>query len=166
MTHRPDSSPFGLRLIGGFKVASALLLVILGVGVLRSINADLHELAHRLVAWIKLDPDNRFIHDAIERVSGIKPHQLREIGAGTILYGLLYGVEGVGLLLRKPWAEYLTVVMTGLLIPLEAYELARKPTAARAVVLVLNVAIVAYLVVVVAKRKREERAGRAGLAAA
>jgi len=159
VTHRPGSSPFGLLLIGGFKAASSLLLMALGIGLLRSINVDLSEAAYRLVAWIKLDPDNRYIHDAIERVSGIKPSQLKEIGAGTILYGLLYGVEGVGLLLRKTWAEYLTVVLTGLFIPLEVYEVFHKPNGPKVVVLALNVAIVAYLVVQIRERRREEEAG-------
>jgi len=161
VTQRQGSSPFGLLLIGGFKAASSLLLVALGFGLLHSINADLSEAAHRLVAWIKLDPDNHYIHDAIERVSGIKPSQLKEIGAGTILYGLLYGVEGVGLLMRKPWGEYLTVVLTGLFIPLEIYEIFHKPTAPKVVVFVLNAAIVAYLVVQIVKRRRGEGAGSA-----
>lgn len=164
MNHRPEPGSFGLRLIGGFKVASALLLVGVGIGLLRTIDPDLGDLAHRLVSWIKLDPDNRHIHDAIARISGIGTKQLHEIGAGTILYGLLYGVEGTGLLLRKPWAEYLTVVMTGLLIPVEAYEVLRKPNAPKVLVLALNVAIVAYLVVVVRNRKREERARLAAMA--
>ena len=37
-------------------------------------------------------------------------------------------VEGVGLWLDQLSAEYLTVIATSLLIPLELYELARKPS--------------------------------------
>jgi uncharacterized membrane protein (DUF2068 family) len=60
--------------------------------------------------------------------------------------------EGIGLLLRKRWAEYFTIITTGGLVPLEIYEIARHVTAAKIVVLALNVAIVVYLVV----RVREE----------
>ena len=56
-------------------------------------------------------------------------------------------MEGIGLLLRRRWAEYLTVVATGLLLPLEVYEIARKPNALRVVVLLANLVIVAYLLV-------------------
>ncbi|WP_435015474.1 DUF2127 domain-containing protein [Tundrisphaera sp. TA3] len=157
MSPRNGSSHFGLYLIGGFKVASAILLAALGVGLLHSIHSDLATAATRLVAWIKLDPDNRYIHEAITKVSGIQPKQLRVIGGGTILYALTYAIEGVGLLLRKPWAEYLTVVLTGIFIPLECYEVIHKLTAPRATVLILNVAIVAYLISVVWKRRREEK---------
>ena len=41
---------------------------------------------------------------------------------GTFLYALLYLVEGIGLLLKKHWAEYFTVVATGLFIPVEIWE--------------------------------------------
>ena len=59
-----------------------------------------------------------------------------------------------------PWAEWLTVILTGLFIPVEVYEVLHHNTAAKTAVLILNVAIVAYLVVVVYKRKKAERAER------
>lgn len=62
-----------------------------------------------------------------------------------MLYGLLELVEGTGLWLDKLWAEYLTVVATSLLVPLEIYELVRKPTLVKAVGISVNVAIVGYL---------------------
>ena len=68
-----------------------------------------------------------------------------------MLYGLLELVEGTGLWLDKLWAEYLTVVATSLLVPLEIYELVRKPTLLKAAGISVNVAIVAYL----ASRLRE-----------
>ena len=51
----------------------------------------------------------------------------------------------MGLWLDKLWAEYLTVIATSLLIPLELYELARKPTLLKGAGIAVNIAIVAYL---------------------
>ena len=65
---------------------------------------------------------------------------------GTFLYAGLFTTEGIGLLLRKRWAEYFTIVTTGGLIPLEIYELWRHFTAAKTVVALINLAIVWYLV--------------------
>jgi uncharacterized membrane protein (DUF2068 family) len=56
-------------------------------------------------------------------------------------------VEGIGLIRRQRWAEYLTVVATSLLLPVELYELAHRPTAGKAAVLAANVGVVVYLVV-------------------
>ena len=74
------------------------------------------------------------------------------LGVGTFFYAGLEGLEGIGLLLRRRWAEYLTVVATGLLLPLEFYEIARKPTGLRVAVLLANLAVLAYLIVKLIQR--------------
>jgi uncharacterized membrane protein (DUF2068 family) len=72
------------------------------------------------------------------------------LAIGAIVYALLEGTEGVGLAMRRRWAEYLTVIATGLLIPYEAYEVVHKVTLFKVGALLLNVAVVGYL----AYRKR------------
>ena len=66
---------------------------------------------------------------------------------GTFLYAGLFATEGLGLLLRKRWAEYFTIVTTSGLIPLEVFEIARHFTVAKLVVALVNVLIVWYLAV-------------------
>jgi len=68
------------------------------------------------------------------------------LGAGAILYGLLELLEGVGLLMRRRWAEYLVLVATCAFVPVEIDELLRHPTPVKAIAFVVNVAIIAYLV--------------------
>ena len=87
----------------------------------------------------------------------ISTRNLELTGVALTAYALLEGVEAVGLWRAKRWAEYLTFVATALLLPLEVYEIAHKPTALKAVTLVINVAIVAYLVI--AKRLFGVRGG-------
>lgn len=72
------------------------------------------------------------------------------LAIGAIAYALLEGTEGVGLAMRRRWAEYLTVIATGVLIPFEAYEVINKVTLFRVGALLLNIAVVGYL----AYRKR------------
>ncbi len=72
------------------------------------------------------------------------------LAIGAIVYALLEGTEGVGLAMRRRWAEYLTVIATGILIPLEAYEVIHHVTLFKVGALLLNVAVVGYL----AYRKR------------
>ena len=68
----------------------------------------------------------------------------------AIAYAALEAAEGVGLAMRRRWAEYLTVIATGVLIPYEAYEVIRHPTLFKVGALLLNLAVVGYL----AYRKR------------
>ena len=72
------------------------------------------------------------------------------LAIGAIAYALLEGTEGVGLAMRRRWAEYLTVIATGILIPYESYEVIRHVTLFKVGALLLNLAVVGYL----AYRKR------------
>ena len=140
------SSSAILVLIGAFKLLKALLLIIVGIGAFRLLHRDL---ASTVVHWtnlLRVDPDNRFVHRFLIRILRVTPGQLRELSIGTFLYAGLFATEGVGLLLRRRWAEYFTIVTTSGLIPLELYEMARHFTVAKLVVLLVNIMIVGYLV--------------------
>ena len=137
----------GLIFIGLFKLLKALLLIMVGIGALRLLHKDI---AHTIMHWVdvlRVDPDNRFIHRIIARAFDVTPAKLKELSVGTFFYAGLLLTEGTGLLLRKHWAEYFTVITTAALVPLEVYELARHFTAVKLVVLAINIAIVVYLIV-------------------
>ena len=144
---RTEEKGLGYRIIGAMKLASALLLVLAGFGIFRFLDRDLGEALEHFASRLHLDPENRLVHEVVYRAAGIDRAHLKALGAGTFFYALLEGLEGVGLLLRRRWAEYLTVIATGLLLPLEVYEIARRPNALRVAVLLANLAILAYLIV-------------------
>ena len=134
-------------LIGLFKLAKAAGLLIVGIGLLRLVHRDVAATFEHWVELFRLDPDNRYIHGALSRVLRVTPKQLRELSAGTFVYAAVFLTEGTGLLMRRHWAEYLTIVSTALFIPLELYELFERFTFVRLTVLAINVAIVWYLAV-------------------
>jgi len=70
-------------------------------------------------------------------------------------YGLVEGVEAVGLWYMKRWAEYLTLIVTASFLPLEIYELVHHPGAGKAGILAINLGLAVYLV----RRIRDERLG-------
>jgi len=72
------------------------------------------------------------------------------LAVSAIAYAALEATEGVGLAMRRRWAEYLTVIATGILIPYEVYEVIMRPTLFKVGALLLNLAVVGYL----AYRKR------------
>jgi len=79
-----------------------------------------------------------------EQLGHLLPH-VTIVALALILYAVLETTEGVGLAMGRRWAEYLTVVATGLLIPWEAIEVAARPTPFRVAALLVNAGIVAYL---------------------
>src|SRR5207249_12114834 len=132
-----------------------LLLVAAGIGALKLLHKDVGETVQRWIDVLRVDPDSRFIHSLLVRILSVNDHTLKEISAGTFAYAGLFLTEGTGLLLRKRWAQYFTIIVTGSFLPLEIYEFARHASAAKAAVIVLNVAIIAYLIV----RLRQEPRG-------
>jgi uncharacterized membrane protein (DUF2068 family) len=139
-------NPLGLRIIGIAKLVSASLLLAVAFGIFHLLGTDTGTALEQFVRKLHLDPDNRLITKALAGISGISRKELKAIDAGTFLYASLYIVEGVGLLLAKHWAEYLTIIATASLIPVEIYEIVRKISAVRIAVLLVNIAIVAYLI--------------------
>jgi uncharacterized membrane protein (DUF2068 family) len=132
-------------LIAVFKLLKAALLVAVGIGAIRFLHRDVVATVTHWTQVLRVDPDNRYLHGLLEKIFRVTPRQLKELSVGTFLYAGLFATEGVGLLLRKRWAEYFTIVTTSLFIPLEVYEMARHFTLTRLTVGIINVAIVAYL---------------------
>jgi uncharacterized membrane protein (DUF2068 family) len=135
-----------LRLIALFKLLKAALLIAVGVGALKLLHKDIVGVVEHWVDLLKLDPNNQFIDAALEKASHITPDKIKELGLGSIIYAGLFLTEGIGLWLEKRWAEWLTVIITGSLIPIEVYEIHRHPSAVKIAVLLINIAIVGYLV--------------------
>ena len=81
--------------------------------------------------------------------------ELKELSALGAAYAALFLTEGTGLLFRKRWAEWLTIVATSSLMPIEVYELVKQFTAVRLLALLVNAAVVLYLIYLV--RQKEER---------
>jgi uncharacterized membrane protein (DUF2068 family) len=142
-----------LVLIGVFKLLKGLLLVAAGVGALKLLHKDIADVVTRWVEMVRIDPDSRFIHGLLTKLFATTSKQLKDLSVGLFIYAGLFLTEGIGLLLRKHWAEYLTVITTSALIPLEVYELAKRFSTAKLAILAVNVAIVWYLI----ERIRERR---------
>jgi uncharacterized membrane protein (DUF2068 family) len=131
-----------------FKLVKAVALIALGIGALFVARGS-HILTgpRHVIAELGFDPYNHHIDRALSAVFGADPRRLEALGVATFGYAAVFLVEGMGLLLRKRWAEYLTTIVTASFVPVEIYELAHKPSALKGIGLAVNVLIVGYLVV-------------------
>jgi uncharacterized membrane protein (DUF2068 family) len=145
-----------IRLIAGFKLVKVLLLLALAIGALKLLNESVEAKVSQWLAELQVDPDNHYIHIALGKLAGLDNHKLEEISAGSFIYAAIFLTEGIGLLLGKRWAEYFTIIATGSFIPYEAYELAKKPGIVKVAALIINVAVVGYLIVRVKQKARQE----------
>jgi uncharacterized membrane protein (DUF2068 family) len=143
----------GLLLIGLFKLAKAVFFFGIGVGAIHLLHKDLEDEVLRLAARFKFDPESRFVALLLDKVDLIDAHRLRQISVATFGYSAVALTEGVGLLLEKVWAEYLTLILTVSFLPWELYELFRRPDWFRLSLLLINLAVLGYLVWLL-RRKR------------
>ena len=145
-------SDLWLIAIGIFKLLKGIALIVAGVGLLKLLHRDIGNTVMRWIEVLRVDPDNRFIHRALLRIFRVTPKQLKELSVGTFIYAGIFLTEGTGLVARKHWAEYMTLISTGLFIPLEAYELYRHFTALKLAVTLINFLIVWYLAARIRRR--------------
>jgi uncharacterized membrane protein (DUF2068 family) len=152
---RTDTSGRGaLTAIALFKLFKATLLVVVAIGAQRLLHRDIQATIIHWARAVRVDPDDHLLQRILERVARIDAHQIKAISLGLFLYAGLFATEGVGLLLKRRWAEYLTVISTALLLPLEILEVIRHPHVGRVVVLIANVLIVIYLIAQLRRTRR------------
>lgn len=144
-----------LVVIGGFKLLEAAVLVLLGVGVIHLLHQDIGDELTHLFLSLRFDPEGRFASFLIDRASDITPHQLKQISIAIFAHAGLDVLEGVGLILRKIWAEFVTIAVSAFFLPFEFVALAHHVTWVRIGITAINVAVVVYLIFHVQMRIRE-----------
>jgi uncharacterized membrane protein (DUF2068 family) len=143
--------------IAAERAIRGALLIAAGIYLLGHTGSDLGRLTNRLARGVELDTRRPFIRHLVNRLGHLSHHQVTLFGIAAIAWGALELVEGYGLWRRYRWAEWLTVIATSILIPVELYELVHRPSALKAAGLAVNVLIVIYLVRVVTRGGRRER---------
>lgn len=136
----------GLRLIAAFKLLKGLALLALGIGALNLLHKDVEAIVVHWITIFQVDPHSHYLQVLLAKLSILDDRRLKELSVGTFIYSALFMTEGIGLALGKRWAEYLTIMSTASLLPLELYEIAKHTTVGKVIALVINLAVVAYLI--------------------
>jgi len=144
-----------IHLISIEKTVKAIVLIIVGFKLLTLVGQDVHAWASDFVTRNGIDIGNRYVRAALERLVGVTSGQVAFWSVVALAYSAVLLVEATGLWLQKRWAEYLTVVSTALLLPLELYEIYERFTWVRIAIFLINVFIVWYLATRLRDEKRE-----------
>jgi uncharacterized membrane protein (DUF2068 family) len=136
----------GLLTIAIFKLAKSAFFFCIGVGAIHFLHKDLRDPVLWLAHALRFDPESRAVSLVLDKVDLIGAPRLREIGIATFAYSALALTEGIGLLLERTWAEYLTLILTISFVPWELFELIAHPSFIRVAIFVLNLAVLWYLI--------------------
>src|SRR3954449_1129360 len=97
-----------------FKWTKGAILLAVAVGAINLFHKDVETQVEHWISACRIDPDNRYIAAALEKLDLVNTRELKELSFLSAFYAAIFLTEGTGLALRKGWAEYLTIVATGL----------------------------------------------------
>jgi uncharacterized membrane protein (DUF2068 family) len=144
-----------LRVIALDRVIHFVVLVALGVAVLAfaghetSLRDAYYRILTDLQGGVAGGPVQTSGHVGIlhelDKLFTLRSGTLRGVGIALLAYGLLEGVEAVGLWYAKRWAEYLTFIATTILLVPEVYEIVNESSLLKVIGFLINLAVVIYL---------------------
>jgi uncharacterized membrane protein (DUF2068 family) len=143
-----------LLVIAVFKFIKGAVLLALAFGALSFLHKDVAAEVEHWLDQLRIDPDNQFIGGLLSKLRLVHSKELKELSALGVAYAGLFLTEGTGLLFRKRWAEWLTIVATSSLMPIELYELIKEFTGVRLLALLINAAVVLYLIYLVRQKEK------------
>ena|SRR5438105_10431145 len=135
-----------LQLIALFRFGKAALLIAAGFAAFKLLHPEAADRVGQWVAQMPMETAQRLGQRGLQWLLRGGPRRVELLGVSAFVYAALFVVEGVGLWLQRPWGEYLTIMAGSSLLPFEIYAAAHRTTLLRVAVLVMNMAIVIYLV--------------------
>ena len=145
-----------LRAIAAFKLVKALGLIAVAAASFDLVQSAQLDAFAQWIEQLPIRHGHRFLDGLLDKLFELGPRKFVAIGVAACIYACLFLTEGWGLWCGKRWAEYLTVIATTSLIPFEVWEIARQLTALKIAALLVNIAIVVYLVALL-KREHPPR---------
>ena len=128
-----------------FKLGKGLLFLALAAGIFTLTDNNLPEDFRNLLHELHFDPERRFWADLSAKLGSVTPKNIIWVASGTFLYASVSLLEALGLFLRKPWGGWIAIGEGAFFIPIEVFELSHHFVWGLALILVINVVIVAYL---------------------
>jgi uncharacterized membrane protein (DUF2068 family) len=149
---RPLRDKIVLRLIAVNRALHFVGLALLALAILlfSANRADLRDVVLRVVADLTGEATSgpaseHGLRHRVDELFSLRSSRLHLFAAIALVYAFVELLEAVGLWYGRRWAEYLTLIVTASLLPVEVFELSHSVTPFKVVAFILNVAVVAYL---------------------
>ena len=105
-----------------------------------------------------LESKHQILNAIVDRLLNTSDGTLRLSGYGALAYSALTMVEAVGLWYQKLWAELLVIVLVAMSVPLELYELAKGFSVVKTITLIVNLAVLTYLIQQFRQQRQKHKA--------
>jgi uncharacterized membrane protein (DUF2068 family) len=142
-TSRPTT--FGLRIVALFEATKGLLVLLVGLELLSLIHQGVQNVGEEIVERFHLNFARHHPRILLYATTHLDNSNVRLLALAALAYSTVRFIEAYGLWRLRAWAEWFAILSGGVYLPFELYELVRHPTIVKAVVLIVNAAIVSYL---------------------
>jgi len=132
--------------IAAERTLRAIVLFLVGIALIADPDHNWGKTVANFARDFGLNPNSNGIEKIIHKLHAISSHRYAVYGIIALAYGALEAAEGYGLWRRRRWAEFLTVLATSLLFIPEIWEIANNATPLKVGALIVNFAVVAYLI--------------------
>jgi hypothetical protein len=147
LSHNAPRQRTYLRLIAAWKAAEGLLL--LGAGLALLFLDVRGSWLGSVVAWVEHELLVIHVNPLLWLLRAFEDFllggHLRSAALLALVFAAVHLTEGVGVWFEQRWAEWLMVIATAGLVPLEIAHLAAHPTLAKVALVAGNAAVVWYL---------------------
>jgi uncharacterized membrane protein (DUF2068 family) len=160
MTHplQPLNQSKALHAIALFEGVKGVAAIVASFGLLSLAHHDVRAMAYALIGHFHLDPDAHYPSIFLKDATLLANANLRQAVLLAWAYAAIRITEGYGLWKDRAWAEWLAAVSGAVYLPLELSHLMEHTTAINGLVLGGNVAVVAYMVVRLWRRRNQSAA--------
>jgi uncharacterized membrane protein (DUF2068 family) len=148
--------PRTMQAVAVFEAVKGVAVLAGGFGLLSLLHRDVRHLAEALIAGLHLDPDRHFPHIFLEASTQLTDARLWLFAGLAALYASVRLAEAYGLWHGYRWAAWLGAAGGAIYVPVELYELLQRVSALRVATLLLNIAIVVYLLWMLERQRRAQ----------
>ena len=136
-----------LRAVASLEVTKGMIALLAAIGVLLLVRQeDPWDIADGLLRLLHISPDHHFAQVFLDWADSLTNAKLWTVVAVAVAYSVLRFVEAYGLWYARAWAEWIALISGTLYLPFEIYKLIHKQSLFHISILLINVAVVLYMV--------------------
>ncbi len=146
-----------MRSIALFEIAKGVLAVAAALGLLSLRHTDLLAVVDAFLSRHGMHSEIHYRHLFIESVAAAARLPIGQVIGFAFIYSVIRFAEGFGLWYGKHWAEWFAVISAAIYLPFEIRHLVHHRTALTGVVIILNLALIAYLIHLLFEGRKQKR---------
>jgi uncharacterized membrane protein (DUF2068 family) len=154
----------GLRAIAVFEALKGAGGLTIGILALGFVDRDNEVFAEQILRHLHIDPTWRYAQWFVKLVAEASDSQIMVVAGFFAIYAAVRFTEAYGLWRARRWAEWFAALSGAVYIPVEIYELAHRASWLKFGMLIVNLAVVAYMLWLLTEARRLQARQAAGAA--